>query len=574
MKDLRIGLIEPYATRDGTLWGPRMMDLYSMAHLPSRAIDLLAAILRNQGFASVVACNPLYNRHGGRLHPDELKRLAEMDLVGISSITRTQPPAYELARDLKSLNPKIWTVFGGPHVTALPEEALEYGDVVVRREGDASLVELVERLAEDREDPFLEDLQGISYRDRNGCIHHNPDRPFLTSEALSALPFPVYPEAVREGINNNVVVTSRGCPFQCEFCAVISQFGSGYRYLDVDRSVELIEHTLRQAWKPIFFGDDNFNARPARTRAILEKILEKGIRMPWWGAQVRVEAAQDGELLSLMRRAGCTKVYVGFESINQESLDLFNKKTSREKNEDAVRRFHEAGLSIHGMFVLGSDADTVQTVRDTVAFAKRLKIGTAQFFALTPLPGTPMTARYVKEGKVLSRKWHLYDAHHVVIRPAKMTPYRLQQEIFRSHQDFYSCREAVRHLIHAPRERLYNARIRIIGGLLTLWVRSQVREYRRQLKALDAWSREVDDRYQGLWQEWGSRVQILGREISRSAEPVRASAEEFMRWLRKSLDPLPQEFLPYCQRYVRPKIETIRKLLLAEADRTDAFPGG
>ncbi len=572
-KNLRIGLIEPYATRDGSLWEPRMMDLYSMARLPARAIDLLAAILRHQGYPSVMACNPLYNRYGGRFHPDDLKKLAGMDVVGISAITRTQPPAYELARELKRINPKIWTVFGGPHVTALPEEALMHGDVVIRREGDASLVELVERITENREDPFLEDLPGISYRDRKGAVHHNPDRPFLTSEELSALPFPVYPEEVRKGINNNVVVTSRGCPFQCEFCSVISQFGSGYRYLDVDRSVELIEHTLRQAWKPIFFGDDNFNARPARTKAILEKILQKGIRMPWWGAQVRVEAARDRELLDLMRRAGCTKVYVGFESINQETLDLFNKKATREKNEDAIRGFHQAGLSIHGMFVLGSDADTVQTVRDTVAFAKRMRIGTAQFFALTPLPGTPMTARYAEEGKVISREWHLYDALHVVIRPAKMTPHRLQREVFRSHQNFYSLREAARSLIHAPQERLYNAKIRIIGGLLTLWARSQAREYRRQLKALDAWSREVDDRYHGLWQEWGSRVQNLGREISRTAEPVRASAEEFIGWLRKSLESLPQEFLPYCQRYVGPRIETIRKVLPAESDRSNMLPG-
>jgi anaerobic magnesium-protoporphyrin IX monomethyl ester cyclase len=573
-KDLSIGLIEPYATKDGTLWGPRMKDLYSMVRLPSRAIDLLSAILSKQGFSSVTTYNPLYNRYGGRFDPEEMRELAELDVVGISSITRTQPPGYELARRLKGLNPRIRTVFGGPHVTALPEEALQHGDVVVRREGDASLVELMERLAEDRVDPFLEDVQGISYRDRNGDIHHNPDRPFLASEDLSALPFPVYPAAVRKGINNSVVVTSRGCPFQCDFCAVISQFGCGYRFLDADRAVELIEHTLRQTRKPIFFGDDNFNARPARTKAILEKVLEKGIRMPWWGAQVRVEAAQDRDLLALMKRAGCTKVYVGFESTNQESLDLFNKNTSREKNEDAIRRFHEARLSIHGMFVLGSDADTVGTVRETVAFAKRMRIGTAQFFALTTLPGTPLTARYAEEGKVLSREWHLYDALHVVIRPAKMTPHLLQEEVFRSHQDFYSWKEAFRQLLSAPRERLYNAKIRIMGSLLALWVRCQVRGHRRQLKALESWSREVDNRYQRLWKEWGNRVENLSREVSHTAEPLRESVEEFMRWLRKSLEPLPQEFLPYCQRYVRPKIDSIRKLLAAAGCREEPFPAG
>jgi radical SAM superfamily enzyme YgiQ (UPF0313 family) len=296
--------------------------------------------------------------------------------------------------------------------------------------------------------------------------------------------------------------------------------------------------------------------------------------MPRWGAQVRVEAAWDTELLALMKRAGCNKVYVGFESINQETLDLFNKKSSREKNEDAIRRFHEAGLSIHGMFVMGSDADTVGTVRDTVAFAKKTRMSTAQFFALTTLPGTPLTNRYLEEGKVLSREWHLYDAHHVVIRPAKMTPHILQKEIFRAHQDFYSGKEALRHLLSAPRERLENARIRIMGGLLTRWIRYQVGGYGRHLKALEAWSTEVDNRYQRLWKEWGGRVQNLSREISQTADPLRVSAEEFMGWLRKSLEPLPREFLPYCQRYAKPKVESIRKLLVAAECREQPAPAG
>jgi len=301
-EDLRVGLVELYATEDGTLFGPRLKDLYSLVRLPSRATELLAATLRREGFSSVKTFNPLYNRFRGRFHREELKELAQMDVVGISAITRTQPPSYELAWRLKKLNPKIRILLGGPHITAFPEEALRYGDVVVRREGDASLIEIAERLAEDSEDPFLQDVMGISFRDKQGEIIHNAERPFLTSEELSRLPFPNYPEPVLKGISHSVIVTSRGCPFHCDFCAVITHFGSRYRFLDADRAVELILHTLRQTRKPIFFGDDNFHARPIRTRAILEKILESGIRMPAWGAQVRVEAAWDAEMLGLMKK--------------------------------------------------------------------------------------------------------------------------------------------------------------------------------------------------------------------------------------------------------------------------------
>jgi len=559
-QDMKIGLIELYATEDGTLWGPRMKDLYSIVRLPSRATELLAAILRKRGFRSVTTFNPLYNRHRGRFHVQELEELARMDLVGISAITRTQPPSYELARNLKKLNPEIRIVFGGPHVTAHPEEALDTGDVVVRREGDFTFAELLERFSSDRQDPCLEEVKGISFRDRGGAVVHNPDRPFLTSEELSRLPFPEYPEAVRRGVSHSVIVTSRGCPFHCDFCAVIAHFGSGYRCMDVDTTVALVENTIRQTRKPIFFGDDNFHAKPLRTKAVLNRILEKGLSMPPWGAQVRVEAAWDQELLGLMKRAGCTRLYVGVESINEETLLALNKQSSRAKNEEAIRRFNEARFSVHGMFVLGSDQDTRDTVRETVRFAQRSMLSTAQFFSLMPLPGTPLTTRYREEGKVLSRDWHLYDAHHVVVRPARMDPHVLQRELDRAHLKFYSWKEAFRHFLFSQ-DRIYNAVIRVLGNILTHKIRLQMRPYHRQLRQLDRWSEEVDSRYQRLIKPLSTRVQNLGKGISQSAGPVRASVEEFLRWLKTSLEKIPQEFSAYGQRYARFKAEAVQAVL-------------
>ncbi len=545
-KKIHLGLVELYATQDGGLWSPRMKDLYSIVRLPSRAVDLLAAIADRTGLAAVTAFNPLYDSKGGRFRREDVDRLAAMDVVGISSITRTQPPSYELARLLKERNPAMRIVFGGPHVTALPEEALQHGDIVVRHEGDATIADLLERLAEHPEDPALGDVMGISYRQKDGSIRHNPDRPFLTNEQLNALPFPVYSKRVARGISNSVIVTSRGCPFACDFCAVITQFGSRYRFLDVERTVELIEHTLRQTRKPIFFGDDNFCGHPARTKAILERILSKGIAMPAWGAQVRVEASQDAECLALMKRAGCGRVYVGFESINEETLKLFNKRSTLEKNELAIRRFHEAGFSVHGMFVLGSDADTVETVRETVRFAKDLMVDTAQFFGLTPIPGTPLSARYAEQGKILSRCWHLYDAHHVTVVPEKIAPCDLQQELARAHLEFYSLREAVRHLLFSS-DRWYNAKIRILGNLLTRRILNEMKPYEDRLGVLDRWTREMEARFQRLRKQLGSRVEELGSGISQGTAALRSSTEEFVRWLRASAEALPREFLSYCQ---------------------------
>jgi len=559
-KKIRLGLVELYATQDGGLWSPRMKDLYSIVRLPSRAVDLLAAIADRTGLAEVTTFNPLYDSRGGRFRREDLERLAALDVVGISAITRTQPPSYELARLLKERNPSIRILFGGPHVTALPDEALEHGDVVVRHEGDATIAELLERLAEHAEDPVLGDVLGISFREKDGSVRHNPDRPFLTNEELNALPFPVYSKEVVRGISNSVIVSSRGCPFACDFCAVITQFGSRYRFLDVDRSVELIEHTLRQTRKPIFFGDDNFCGNPARTKAILERILSKGIPMPSWGAQVRVEASQDAECLALMKRAGCTRLYVGFESINEDTLKLFNKHSTLEKNELAIRRFHEAGFSVHGMFVLGSDADTVETVRETVRFAKDLMVDTAQFFSLTPIPGTPLSARYAEQGKILSRSWHLYDAHHVTVVPEKIAPHVLQQELARAHLEFYSWKEAVRHLLLSS-DRFYNAKIRILGNLLARRILGEMRPYEERLGVLDGWSREMEARFQRLRKQLASRVEELGSGLSQGTAAVKESAEEFVRWLRASADTLPKEFLSYCQKLASASADQVRGVL-------------
>ena len=571
--ELRVGLIELYATNDGSLLGSRMKDLYSVVRLPSRATELLAAILREAGIPNVKTFNPLYNRFRGRFHAEELRELAGMDVVGISAITRTQPPSYELAARLKAVNPGLWVVLGGPHVTAHPEEALRFGDVVVRREGDRTLPELVHRIAANPADPFLGDVPGISFRAPDGQFVHNPERPFLSSEELSGLPFPDYPDLVRKGISHSVMVTSRGCPFHCDFCAVIAHFGSRYRYLCAERTVELIEHTLKQVRKPIFFGDDNFHALPDRTRAILETVLRRGIAMPPWGAQVRVEAAGDREMLGLMRRAGCERLYVGFESVNDRTLKLFHKQSSHEKNEAAIRRFHQAGFSLHGMFVLGSDEDTVETVRETLRFAKQTMLGTAQFFSLTPLPGTPLTDRYSREGKILSRDWCRYDAHHVTVRPVRIEPHVLQRELARAHLKFYSWKEAFRHLLFS-KDRLSNAMIRIAGNALSRRIRRQLRPYGAQLALLQRWTDEVESRYQRLRRQLGDRVQSLGQGLSQTTAPVRSSAEEFVRWLRGSLERIPQEFRSYAQRYVASRAEAILAAAVSQDRLSESLPRG
>jgi radical SAM superfamily enzyme YgiQ (UPF0313 family) len=146
VKNLRVTVVELPATVDGRLDGRIAKDVYSLFRYPARGVPLLAAVCRRAGFDDVVTLDPQYNRDTGRLDADDWKRLADTDVLGVSVITRTANQSFELAQKVRALNPAVKIVFGGPHPTALPEESLQFGDVVVTHEGDFTLPLLLERL--------------------------------------------------------------------------------------------------------------------------------------------------------------------------------------------------------------------------------------------------------------------------------------------------------------------------------------------------------------------------------------------------------------------------------------------
>jgi len=161
---------------------------------------------------------------------------------------------------------------------------------------------------------------------------------------------------------------------------------------------------------------------------------------------VRTDVVKDPELLDLMRRSGCQLVYLGLESVNQETLDEYEKSQTVADIERAIKILHDYGIKSHGMFVLGADHDDVQTVRDTVSFAIKNKIDTVMLNILTPLPGTLQYQEFDESGRIFDKRWELYDAHHAVFEPARMTPYELQIEVLRGYMRFYSLRTWLRYI--------------------------------------------------------------------------------------------------------------------------------
>ncbi|MFQ5824669.1 MAG: B12-binding domain-containing radical SAM protein [bacterium] len=402
------------------------LHVYSDVPIPRIGSVLLGTIMKNKGYEVKVYVEDIQEV--------DIGEMLEADLVGISALTSTAPRSYRIAKIAREAG--IPVVIGGTHVTFEPEEALDYCDYVLRYEAEFTFEQLVHFL-EDGGD--LSKINGLSYW-VDGQKVHNPAGPLPTN--LNELPYPEF--SMIEGNFTGRVVsvsTARGCPFDCSFCSVTTFNGKNVRAKSVDRVLDEIEYHLnRFKVKYLFFADDIFNYNRKRTKQILQGMIDRDIT-PLWGAQFRHEAARDNELLELMRASNCDRAYIGFESINQKTLNLFDKKETVQNIKDAITAFHDHKIKIHGMFVVGSDEDTVDTIKDTTKFIKKWNIDTAQLMMLIPIPGSRDYIEY-KNGKreLLSNDWSLYDGHHAVHIPKHITPYELQLETMKAMGKFYNLR--------------------------------------------------------------------------------------------------------------------------------------
>jgi radical SAM superfamily enzyme YgiQ (UPF0313 family) len=387
--------------------------------------------------------------------PVDMADVMSADFVGVSTLTSTAPQSYRLADQVRAAG--IPVAIGGTHVTFLPNEGLQHADFVVRGEGEHAFQELIEAI---RVGDGFDKIKNLSYW-RDGKPVHVPERPKIGNLDINPIPdYPLINGWKPGGIVS--VATSRGCPFSCTFCSVPGMYGHAFRTHTIDRVVEELQ--IRRESSYIFFADDIFTANKKRVKELFTRMIKAGLT-PEWGAQVRTETVDDPELLDLMRDSGCYNVYVGFESINPRTLKLFQKKQDLEKIKRSIDRFHEHNIRIHGMFVVGSDEDDVETIYATSDFAKKQKIDSVQFMILTPIPGSPDWDTLYDKGNryVFNTDWQLYDGHHVVHQPRRMSPYELQVAAIKATQKFYSWPQIIRSLFRKDQKDKYYAAIRYWG---------------------------------------------------------------------------------------------------------------
>lgn len=405
--------------------------IFSRVNIPRLGSILLGTILREKGYDVKVYVEDI--------SPVDLEDVFTADYVGISTITSTAIRAYELADMARAKG--ILTIMGGPHVSFMPAEALEHCDYVIRGEGEDSIVELLKAL-DTGSSP--ESIKGLSYK-QNGAVINNPRGEYECD--LDRFPIPDYSLVAgwKKKMPVTSIATSRGCPYGCKFCSVILMFGRRIRLYSIDRVMEEIRRVAHKT-KHIFFCDDNFAMDKGRAKELMRRIIAEGLKIEW-STQVRADAAKDEELLDLMKRSGCYIVFIGFESINPHTLAAYQKGQTIDDIEHAIEKFRSFGIHIHGMFVLGSDQDDVETIRATTQFAQSTGIDTVQFLMLTPLPGTPMYDELKEQGRIFNPDWAKYDAHHAVFEPKKMSAYELQVETFKAMKNFYTYKSMLKYLL-------------------------------------------------------------------------------------------------------------------------------
>ena len=342
---------------------------------------------------------------------------ARVDLVGITGFTAEMPSAYSIADNFRKKSVKV--VMGGVHVSAVPDEALKHADAVVI--GEAELV--WEKLLADFQRGELKQ----KYKADHLCDMKNmaiPRRELLDRSMYSGF---------------YTLQATRGCPFNCDYCAVTAFFGHEFRVRPVDEVIEEIKGFEK---KEFFFMDDNIVGRPKYAKELFRKLIPLKVT---WGSQASITMAKDPELLELYAKSGGKYAFIGFESLSQKNLEKMHKGWNSAKDyKEAIRKIHGAGINIVGSFVFGLDEDDTSVFKTTFDFLMETNMAAAQFHILTPLPGTVTYGILEKEGRIIDRDWAKYHTGEVVFQPKGMTAEQLQNGYYWIFRNTYSIKNILK----------------------------------------------------------------------------------------------------------------------------------
>lgn len=396
---------------------------------PSVGLNTLATIVRQQ-----VKDTLMYSESISRL---VMKDILDADLIILGIFTFNARRGYALARYFKKKS-KAVVVMGGLHASMNYREAVRYCDYVLLGEGDESILELVQAVRRGETPDFC----GVAYQ-RDGKVictgMRNPPQQFETIADKDL----VYRYRKMAGHNTlwGQVHASRGCPHNCDYCALVRHFGRQVRTRSPENVVEDIRRTIafqeqghHRLLKAVWITDDNFFADRDWAMAVLHEIIASGIHYHFT-VQARWEVGLDDEMLGLLKRAGFAELALGIEFIDDDAFVQYHKKSSRKEIIAAIRNIQRHGLSVRGLFILGADSHTVGVGERLADFVIRYDIKGVLIQCMYFVPGTPVYE--ANRGRLLHHNWEKYNGN-AVHWPKSMTPYELQLENIKASRKIYS----------------------------------------------------------------------------------------------------------------------------------------
>ncbi|HVP16702.1 MAG TPA: radical SAM protein [candidate division Zixibacteria bacterium] len=406
----------------------------SIFRFPPLGLGYIAAYLKAHGVSTLlVDCT----------FADEEKALERIRhsrprIIGVQVMFSMKEKALEFARLLR--RDCEFLVAGGPLPTSNPEEFVSCFDVVVVGEGEQTMLELVQAV---QEGTGFAGVSGIAFKEKGEVIFTTP-RSFI--EDLDSVPFPSREMFDNDayklyymknfGYSTTSVMTSRGCPFKCDFCSR-PVFGNRFRSRTAANVADEVELVRGLGYERVWFADDCFTLNRKRLLSICNELIRRGMHVGW-ECLSRVDTV-DLPVAEKMKKAGCVRVFFGLESGNDSILKIMNKQATVKQAEDAVNVFRKAGVQTGAFFILGYPGESDRTVLDTVDFASSLPLDYLSFTFPYPIPGTPLFER-VKD-RMICEDWKEPDGFHLIkhrlLFRSSFSENKLKFAVFKGMAQFY-----------------------------------------------------------------------------------------------------------------------------------------
>ena len=432
----KILLIHPL----GDNWMPGQTDMSRIANiLPPIGLLSLTSWLEKHGHQ--VELHDCYAHPGREDRIDEVLRTESPEFAGFSTTTSSFPDAARIARRIKAAHPRVKTVFGGVHISALREGLMrqfpevDYGVV---GEGEEPFRALIES---NGEGPGA--IPGLLHRDGeevrfNGLQQHKlelDDLPFPAYGKLEGFPktytLPIfnYPKAP-----GTTAVTSRGCPYTCSYCDR-SVFGRSFRHNSPEYMVELFRHVRDDfGVRHVNFYDDNFAVNKRRVEDFCEQMTAARLGMSF-NLATRSDHILD-EHLPLLKRAGCWMISMGIETGNAELLGEHRSRADLELIRQKVRAIRAAGIRVKGLFIMGLPGETERTIDQSIDFALNLGLNDLNLTKFTPFPGSPLYEKVREQGE-FDETWERMNCLNFVFIPKGFTRERLEERYREFYRRYY-----------------------------------------------------------------------------------------------------------------------------------------